>query len=193
MKIIGTTDLDIAKAITILHAGGIIVHATETCYGFACDISNPDAVQKLFQLKDRPAGMPLSVLFSALNEAKRYLEWNDHAEGLAKKHLPGPLTIILPLKQKTPSDIVHSTSTLGIRISSYPLAHDLVEKFGKPISTTSANIHGKPNTYSVKEVCDQFKKRNIQPDLILDSGVLPKNPSSKVIDCTRDPPHILRE
>ena len=137
--------------------------------------------------------MPVSALFASLEEAKKYVEWNDMAEKLAEKYLPGPLTLILPLKKPLPHPIFTTPlltthyslpTTLGIRISSHPIAERLAQDFGKPLSTTSANLHGGPNPYTIDQV--------VSCDLILDSGQLPEVPPSKVIDCTGKEPRILR-
>lgn len=177
MEICEETDTGIAKAIAILEKGGVVAHATETCYGLACDLTNQDAVRRLFELKRRPNHMPMSALFSSVEEAKKYVEWNDTAEKLAKKHLPGPLTIILPRKT--------GKGTLGIRVSSFPLAQTLARRFGKPLSTTSANIHGEPDPYAPEEI-------SVKPDLVLDSGPLPHNKPSTVLDLTQGDIRIIR-
>ena len=95
----------IKKALCILKNGGVVAHITDTCYGLACDMTNPKAVTKLFEIKHRPINMPVSALFASLEEAKKYVEWNDMAEKLAEKYLPGPLTLILPLKKPLPHPI----------------------------------------------------------------------------------------
>ncbi|MFA5799375.1 MAG: L-threonylcarbamoyladenylate synthase [Candidatus Peribacteraceae bacterium] len=182
----------LAQALQILASGGIVAHATETCYGFACDLTNPEAVKHLFALKKRPLDSPVSALFSSLDEAKKFVEWNDEAEKLARKYLPGPLTLILPQREKSPvlwivpspKSQVPSPKSLGVRISSHPLAQNLVAAFGKPLSTTSANLHGMANAYSAEEIVEQFSKQKLKPDLILDSGKIPNVPPSKVIDLT---------
>src|SRR3989338_4667154 len=95
----------IKKVLCILKNGGVVAHITDTCYGLACDMTNPKAVTKLFEIKHRPISMPVSALFASLEEAKKYVEWNDMAEKLAEKYLPGPLTLILPLKKPLPHPI----------------------------------------------------------------------------------------
>lgn len=178
-------------AVKILLDGGIVAHATETCYGFACDLRNPDAVMRLFKIKQRPSDQPVSALFSSLDQAKEYVEWNEEAQRLAEEYLPGPLTIILPMRKG--SDLMPTSSTilsssLGIRLSSHPFAQQLVMEFGSPISTTSANLHDRTNPYSSNEIRSQFRDREFQPDLILDSGALHPNPPSTVIDLTTASP-----
>lgn len=167
-----------------------MAHATETCYGFACDLSNPEAVAKLFAIKERASDQPVSALFPSIERAKKYVEWNDRAEGLAQSHLPGPLTLILPLRKDAPQVFptpyaLRPNPTLGIRISSHPLAMELATRFGRPLSTTSGNLHGKPSPYSAKEIERQFQSSTDQPDLILDSGKLPPVPPSTIIDLTQ--------
>ncbi|MBI3332041.1 threonylcarbamoyl-AMP synthase [Candidatus Peregrinibacteria bacterium] len=196
MRVLSPDDNGIAQALTILRQGGVVAHATETCYGFACDLSNKDAVQKLFSIKNRPADQPVSGLFENIEHAQEFVEWNARAEELANEHLPGPLTLILPLK-KNPPFFLYPTprggNSLGIRISSYPLAETIVKLFGKPITTTSANLHGKENPYSAEDILTQYKEAAVQPDVILDSGVLPKNPPSTVINLVSPDEQIHRK
>ncbi len=192
MHILPVTEESLTEAIRILREGGIIAHATETCYGFACDLGNPDAVQKVFAIKKRPADQPVSALFSSVEDAKKYLEWNEEADVLAKKYLPGPLTIILKSRPNAPSPLFPTPSsnqkpanqqqTLGLRLSSHPLAMNLVTRFGSPISTTSANIHGEPCPYSAIEIFERFQREEMQPDMILDSGILPPVKPSTVVN-----------
>src|SRR3989344_5103019 len=176
MLVIPANDNGIGKALAVIKRGGIVAHPTETCYGFACDLTNPEAVSKLSVLKKRPKGQPISALFSSIEEAAKWVEWNEKAEELAAKYLPGPLTIILPLRKT-----LLGWSTLGIRISSHPIAMKLAELAGVPLSTTSANLHGQPNPYALAEIVRQFTSENLQPDLLLDGGTLPQQPPSTVL------------
>lgn len=192
MKIVSLTEASITEALRILKEGGVIAHATETCYGLACDLSNTNAVQKLFAIKKRPTDQPVSGLFSSVDEAKQYLEWSDEAEALAKKYLPGPLTIVLRLRINAPHRLFPVPSpesrvpTLGLRLSSHPLATNLVTRFGSPISTTSANMHGEPSPYSATEIGERFKNEEVRPDLILDSGESPQVKPSTVVNLAGD-------
>jgi len=209
MKALPVSESSIQAALEILRSGGIVAHATETCYGLACDLQNPDALQKLFAIKKRPHTQPVSALFSSIEEAQKYTEWNDAAQALAKKHLPGPLTIILKTLPQTPtpifitpqvshltsqvSSLISHISSIGIRISSHPTAQKLVEAFGSPLSTTSANIHGEQNPYSVTEIQKQYAGNDLLPDLILDDGDLPKNESSTIVNMSKDTMEVVRK
>jgi len=192
MRVLPADTTGISAAIRILQAGGVVAHATETCYGLACDLTHPDAVTKLFNMKHRPLDQPVSALFESFDQAKEYVEWDDEADALAKKYLPGPLTLILPVKKTLPHILYPILNSLGIRISSHPAAMELVKRFGSPLSTTSANLHGQPNPYSVEDILQQFSEQEFQPDLILDSGTLPPNPPSTVIDLTQRDARLLR-
>lgn len=196
MNILPLSDESLQEAIRILSAGGVIAHATETCYGLACDLSNIDAVKKLFTIKQRPGTQPVSALFVSIEQAKEYVEWNERAEELATQYLPGPLTIILPMRADAPS-VLHPSlehpTTLGCRVSSSPIAQSLAISFNSPLSTTSANLHGQPNPYSAQDIAQQFQDQKIQPDLILDSGTLPQNPPSTVMDLSGKEAQIRRQ
>src|SRR3989338_1205412 len=102
MRILPASTEGIEAALAVLARGETVMHATETCYGFACDLTNPEAVARLFKIKQRSPDQPVSALFSSIDEAKKYVEWNDRAGELAKEFLPGPLTVILPMKTKAP-------------------------------------------------------------------------------------------
>jgi L-threonylcarbamoyladenylate synthase len=173
-------------AVAVLKAGGVIVHPTETCYGLCADLTNPAAVERLFALKERPRGQPVSGLFASVEAAKAWVEWTDEAERLAAEHLPGPLTLILPIRPDAPARLLPSPeggSTLGVRVSSHPFALALAAAYGAPISTTSANRHGEPNPYSLEDLQRTWPQDG--PDLLLDGGTLPPVPPSTVMDLTK--------
>lgn len=200
MQIIPYSSEALVAALEVLRAGGVVAHATETCYGLACDISNSEAVKKVFAIKKRPLTQPISALFQSVDEAKMYVEWNDKAGELANQYLPGPLTMILPMREDAPmqlfpvavekseSDVSTSNQqpatnhTIGVRISSSTVAQSLVEAFNRPLSTTSANIHGQPNPYSAEDIAQQFAEADMQPDVVIDSGQLPSTPPSTVVN-----------
>ena len=79
MKIVDASDDGIQKALEVLRAGGVVAHATETCYGLACDLGNAEAVEKLFAIKKRPDAQPVSALLASIEQAQKYTQWNDIA------------------------------------------------------------------------------------------------------------------
>jgi L-threonylcarbamoyladenylate synthase len=187
----------LAQAIQILKAGGVVAHATETCYGLTCDLTNPTAIKKLFDIKARPYSQPVSALFATIDEAKNYVEFSPRALELAKKYLPGPLTLVLPMRADVPEKIAvvgeGSAPTIGVRISPHAIALALAQGFGKPIATTSANVHSQPNPYSVADLQSQFGSQKVVPDLTLDSGVIAPEPPSTVVEVIGDTVKVLRQ
>ncbi|MDP6561836.1 MAG: L-threonylcarbamoyladenylate synthase [Candidatus Peribacteraceae bacterium] len=183
----------IQKALDVLRTGGVVAHATETCYGLACDLQNPEAVDRLFAIKQRSPDQPVSALFAKVEQAQAFLEWNEEAMQLASEHLPGPLTIIM---KKAPGCNLRvcptGSESIGLRISSHPTARALVEQFGSPLSTTSANIHGQPNTFSKEDIEKQFAAAGHKPDLILDDGPVEESDTSTVVDVSEGIVHVLR-
>lgn len=195
MNIVPFTEAGFTEALSILKNGGVIAHATETCYGLACDLSNGKAVERLFAIKDRPMTQAVSALFESTDQAKSYVEWNELADELAAKHLPGPLTMIMTMRNDAPKKLFatpEGTKTIGVRISSHTTAQALVEAFGSPLSTTSANVHGEPNPYSAQDIIDQYQDKALLPDLLLDDGTIPPNDASTVIDISTGKIVVLR-
>lgn len=197
MQILPATDpTSITQAIQILTSGGVVAHATETCYGLACDLRNAAAVEKLFRIKDRPADQPVSALFPSIDAATAVCEFSDRALEIAKKHLPGPLTIIVPVREGSTLFITADSqpaTEVGVRVSSDPLATELALRSGVPLATTSANVHGQSNPYSLDDLRSQFEGRDAVPDLILDSGTIQETPPSTVIKVQADAVTVLRQ
>ena len=178
----------IIQAVRILKRGGIVVYPTDTAYGLAVDATNAKAVKKLYQLKGRNFKKPMHVICPSTAWLKRIVELNTRALKLMVQFMPGPLTIVLPLKAKGKSWQMLSagTGTLGIRYPNNLMAQALVEPFKKPITTTSANIAGKSDCYSIAEVKKQFAKSKYKPDFYLDGGKLPKRKPSTVVLANKD-------
>ena len=184
----------IDSAIRILKRGGLIVYPTETLYGIGADATNPKAIEKLTEYKERPLGKPYSVAVTDQKMAEEHVELNSAAKNLYKEFLPGPLTIISRGKHKLAKGVESEAGTLGIRIPDYKLTAEIVKKFGKPITATSANASYKKRPYAISDVLDNIsEKQKSLIDLIIDAGELPHNDPSTVIDTTLDDPVTLRQ
>ena len=181
-------------AVKVLKNGGLVIYPTETLYGIGADATNPDAVKKLTEYKDRPFGKPYSVVVTDQQMAEEFVELNTSAKNLYKEFLPGPLTIISKGKHKVARGVESEEGTLGIRIPDYKLVIELVKKFGKPITATSANASYKKRPYKVTDILENISGRQKDLiDLIIDAGELPPNEPSTVIDTTLDDPITLRQ
>ena len=188
----------LARALDVIENGGCVVHATETCYGITCDLSNPAALKHLFAVKRRPAGQPVSVLFPSMESALQYGLFSAEALRLAGLHLPGPLTIVVPVHPAAPKQIYVTAGgqaplLIGVRVSSHPLATHLAESYGAPIATTSANLHGKSNPYSAQDIQDQWKGLADAPDILIDSGSLPVAKPSTVVQVVGNNITVIRQ
>lgn len=185
-----STDLD--RALKVLCGGGVIAHATETCYGFACDARNEQAVQRLYALKKMSRSKPISLLVSDCAMARQYAIFDKSALALAKKYWPGPLTLVLKRKKALPAWINPNEATVGLRVSGHRLSRALCQALGGPLTTTSANISGLSPPYSVSAIRRQFRGQRNKPDFFLDSGRLKKNPPSTVARVTQEKIEIIR-
>lgn len=184
----------IKQAVKTLKAGGLIIYPTETCYGIGADALNSKAVDKLLKYKGGRKGKPVSVAIANQKMAKQYIKINPTAENIFQNLLPGPITVVCEGKHKVDPRLESQIGTLGIRIPDYPLVLNIIETFGKPITTTSANISSGKTPYSIKDILNNLpNSRKKLVSLIINAGVLPSNPPSAVIDTTQDQPKILRQ
>lgn len=181
-------------AIMALKNQGTVVYPTETCYGIGVDATDQNAVDKLMKYKARREGKPLSVAVSDKEMASKYVELNDIAENLYDNYLPGPITVVSKGLHKVANGVESEFGTLGIRIPDYQLVLDIVKKYDKPITSTSANVSYKPRPYSIEELLSHLPgKQKKLLDLVIDAGELPRNPSSTVVDTTLNNLNIMRE
>ncbi len=177
-------------ATDFIRRGKLVVFPTDTSYGLGADVTDVRAVTRIFQLKQRPLHKPIHIVVSSLQMAENYAYVSESALNLANHFLPGPLTLILR-KKDTVSDLLSGgKETIGIRMPDNLIALALVERAGVPITATSANVSGRPDTYSVKDALDQLGNK---VDLYLDIGILPKRLPSTILDLTLDPPEVCRE
>lgn len=183
----------IEKALTILREGGVVVHATETCYGFTCDIFNKKALKRLYTLKQMPKTKPVSIMVGSFKQAQKYGYFSKEARKLAKKYWPGPLTIIVKRKKTLPDFLNPKVKTIGIRVPDHKLSLELIKKFKTPLVTTSANISGKPSLYSVFAIKKQFAKQRIKPDFYINSGKIKKHAPSTIVDMLKDKINLVRK
>lgn len=185
--------MQVKRALSILNSGGVIAHATDTCYGFACDIFNEKALKRFYRLKQMDCEKPVSILVADLEMAKEFGIFSKTAELLAKKHWPGALTIIVKRKKTLPVFLNPMSKTIGFRVPAHKLSLELVKKLGGPLTTTSANISGQLAPYCVFAMKKQFIRRKLKPDFIIDSGRLKRNLPSTIVDCSKLTPKIIRQ
>ena len=182
----------IQKAAEIIKKGGVVVYPTDTVYGLLGDARNERAVAKIFKIKKRPKTKPLAIFVKNIKMARKYAFMNKKQEKFLKKNWPGKITVILKSKNNLSEDVMAKNKTIGIRIPNCKLVNLLLKKISFPLAQTSANISGNSATTKIKEVLEQFERKKIVPDLIIDAGDLPENRPSKVIDLTNEKIEIIR-
>lgn len=177
-------------AADILRAGGVVAFPTETFYGLAAAALAPASVKRIFALKGRPDSKPLLVLVDSVAMAETVARVDGRAETLMARYWPGALTLVLPARAIVPPDVTVGTGTLGLRISSHPVALGLVRALGEPVTAPSANPTGLAPPTTAEAVLAYFA-RGI--DLVLDGGPTPGGEPSTVLDVTTDPPTVIRQ
>jgi len=192
----------LATCVKALRQGKTVVYPTDTSYGIACDITNLKARAKFYKIKARTLKQPIHVVMPSLAYAKNVSRWNKAAAVLAKSFWPGPLSLILPLKQAASrlpeylKIISAGTGTVGLRRPNNRIALDLARLFGKPIPATSANPSGRRSkgydSYSSEDVIRQFSRQKHKPDIIIDVGKLPKRKSSTLVKIDGNKWEIIR-
>lgn len=188
--------LILEEAIGILKTGGVVVVPTDTVYGLAADAKNEKAVGKIFEIKGRFSDKALPVFvstFSMLNEIT-HIE-DERILNFLKKAWPGKITCVLLASPKLVSEggPAKKDGTIGVRMPNYELVLKIIDKFGGPLTGTSANVAGGKEHTQIKELIKEFNGIKVKPDLILDAGDLPPSKPSTVLGCNIWPPKILRE
>ena len=132
--------MKIKEAAERLRRGEVVAFPTETVYGLGANALDAGAVQKVYQLKGRPATSPLIVHVDSVEMARTLVtEWPPLAEELAGKYWPGPLTMVLPKQSFIPDNVTAGLGTVGIRMPAHPVALELIREAGVPLAAPSAN------------------------------------------------------
>ena len=181
---------EIADAVKILRAGGLVALPTETVYGLGGDATNAQAVEKIFAAKGRPATNPLIVHVADESMARRYAsDWPDHAVALSRRFWPGPLTLVVKKAAIIPDVVTAGRPTIGLRAPDHPLALELLGEFEGPIAAPSANRSNRVSPTTADHVRQELGDA---VDLILDGGPCRVGIESTVLDLSGLTPTILR-
>ena len=195
MQIIKQQNLNISEIISALKAGEVLVYPTETVYGLGCDATNSEAVNKIFAIKKRQQEKSVLVIAADLSMMMDYIEWSPKLQELSDKYWPGPLTVVAPIKFQNDlaPGVIAQDNTIAFRVTDHPLAHELSEKLGRPIVSTSANIAAAANPYEIEDVIEMFANENDQPDIIIDGGILPHHLPSTIVKIKGEEVVVLRQ
>jgi L-threonylcarbamoyladenylate synthase len=180
-------------AANLVMKGEVVVCPTDSGYAFSANALDTRAIAKVFYLKGRASSNPVHVAVHSVDEAEKYAYLNDAARYLATHYLPGALTLVLPKKDTVPAALVAGLDTVGIRVPDNQVIQRLAEITGRPLTATSANISGRPATYSVEEVAAQLGENLQLVAMVLDQGPLKVREVSTIVDLSVTPPQLIRQ
>ncbi len=180
----------LAFALSLLRAGQVIAIPTDTVYGVAADGLNHDAVQRLYEVKERPLDRPIPLLLADIDDVWHVIRsFPAGAHRLARAFWPGPLTLVLPARPELPPVLLAGGTTVGVRIPDHDWLRELIRRLGHPLAATSANLSDRPPARTAEDVLEQLGGRI---PLVIDDGPAREGEASTVVDCTGEVPRILR-
>lgn len=175
----------------ILKQGGIVVFPTETVYGIGADCFNSEAVERIYEIKNRPREKAISVLISNLEMVNDLaIDISKEERKIMEKFFPGPLTIILKKSNKVSNIVTAGKDTVGVRMPENEIALKLIELVGKPLATPSANLSGEPSGIELNQIMKSFGEK---VDYYIDGGKSKLAMPSTIVKVENGKIHILRE
>jgi L-threonylcarbamoyladenylate synthase len=190
VKVVRASQADLEAAVDALRDGELVAFPTETVYGLGANASNPAAVRKVFELKERPPSHPVIVHIDQAKYLKRWVrELTPDAEKLAAAFWPGPLTLVLPRSDSVHDAVTGGQDSVAIRIPSHPMARQLLDAFGGGIAAPSANRYGRLSATRAEHVQDEFGDA---VKVVLDGGECQLGLESTIVSCLDDGVRLLR-
>lgn len=180
------------RAAQALSEGAIVLYPTDTLYGLAVDAGNPDALSRLYDVKGREEGKPVSVVVPDIAGIDDLAIMSSEARSYAERFLPGALTLVLPARENV-SSVLAPNRKIGVRIPDDPFCLALAHAFKKPFTATSANRSGKETLGTLDAIRTQFGTDAAAIALWVDGGSRSGGSGSTVLDLTTPTPHLLRE
>ncbi|MEO7735646.1 MAG: L-threonylcarbamoyladenylate synthase [Kofleriaceae bacterium] len=181
----------IEAAIEVLHRGGVAAYPTDSIYALGCAIEARDAIERIYRAKGMKKNQRLALICPDLSSASEYGMFSQTAFRLAQRIFPGPYTLVVPATRAVPRTLTdNKRRTVGIRVTSHPIAQALVAQLGRPLLTTSAIVAetGEP-CRDADEILEAFGKHI---DVVIDTEQTPGEPST-VIEVDGDTITLIRE
>lgn len=179
-----------ARAVETLKQGNLVSFPTDTVYGVGAHAFLPEAVARLFVVKDRPLHLPIPLLLPHASAMEGVcIDIPSLAWKLAERFWPGALSLVLSRASTVPDTVTAGGSTVAVRVPAHSLVFELCRQLDAPLAATSANRHGQPPPLTADEVEAELGGRI---PLLLDGGPCPGGVASTVLDLTTSPPTLLR-
>lgn len=174
---------ELQEAGEVLRKGGLVAFPTETVYGLGCSASEPKAVERLREIKNRPEGKPFTLHLHSPEQIGEFVKSiPDKAKNLIQRFVPGPLTLVLEGKDG---------GTVGVRVPDHSTARELIRCAGVPVFAPSANRSGSSPPLTAEDVVKEFKEDEI--DILIDGGRTLYGKASTVVRVTEEEWEVLRE
>jgi len=151
-------DFNLIRCINHLIEGNVILYPTDTIWGLGCDATNEKAVDKIFEIKQRPANKSLIVLVDSIETLERYVNVTNEIESLIFS-FKVPTTVIYPNPLGLAKNAINEDNTIGIRLVKHRYCQQLIREFGKPIISTSANISGEKTPTIFGQIAPEIKEK----------------------------------
>lgn len=148
---------DLKKALDVLWQGGVLLYPTDTVWGLGCDATNPAAVKRIFDLKQREEAKSMLVLIANPNMLTSYIREVPEVAWQLIEVADKPLTIIYPGAKNLAANLMAADGSVGIRVTHEAFTEELIRRFKRPIVSTSANLSGKPTPRNFEEIEDSVK------------------------------------
>ncbi len=178
-----------SRAAEVIRAGGLVILPTDTVYGLAANLWQPEAVAALYVAKQRPPERAIPILLADVQDmALVAQDIPEMARRLAVAFWPGPLTIAVPKRPAVP-EIVSSLPTVGLRIPDHPAARAAIRACGGALAVTSANLSGRPSPLTADQAVRDLGEAVM---LVLDGGPCPGGVPSTVVDVSKGMLRIVR-
>jgi L-threonylcarbamoyladenylate synthase len=149
-------DSEIKKCVKLLEEGKVILYPTDTIWGLGCDATNPNAINKIFQIKQRHERKSLIILLDNENKLPLYVSKIPLIAWDLLAHTYRPTTYIYPTAKNLPEQLIPADGTIAIRIVKNRFCQKLIQQFGKPIISTSANLSEMPSPQSFQEISNEI-------------------------------------
>lgn len=183
--------MTLREAVRILKNGGVVAYPTETFYGLGAIPTNKKALESVFSIKGRDRQKPIMLIISSRKEVSRWArDGGEVAKKLMRGFWPGPLTLVMRARKSVPWLLTGGTGTIGLRLSSDPIARRLARSVGGALTATSANRAGHPPPHSWQDVVSSMGRKV--------DGVIPyprrsKSKGSTILDISSKGFKVIRE
>ena len=180
----------LAEAVAVLRAGGLVCFPTDTVYGVAAHAYLPEAVERLYVVKERARDKAIPLLLGDIEDVEQVArDVPELGYRLMERFWPGGLTIVVWARPHVPAIVTAGTGSVALRLPDHATPRALAAALGAPLAATSANLSGQPSPRTAADVAADLGGR---VEIILDGGPCPGGIDSTVVDLTKAPPRIVR-